>query len=68
MTLSEARGKEKIKIKLINGKELIGKICEYFYAADGEIDSEYNCFVFLEAPGKEGIIYENEIENIEEVE
>lgn len=67
MTLSEARRKEKVKIVLINGKEFIGKICEYFYAEDEETDDEYDCFVFREAPGKEGIIYENEIKSIEEV-
>lgn len=67
MTLSKAREKEKVKIVLMNGKELIGKICEYFYAEDEETDSEYDSFVFREAPGKEGIIYENEIKSIEEV-
>ena len=67
MTLSEAREKEKVKIVLINGKEFIGKICEYFYAEDEETDSEYDSFVFREAPGKEGIIYENEIKSIEEI-
>lgn len=67
MTLSEARKKEKVKIVLINGKELVGKICEYFYAEDEETDDEYDCFIFRESPGKEGIIYENEIRSIEEV-
>ena len=50
MTLSEARRKEKVKIILMNGKEIIGKICEYFYAEDEETDSEYDSFVFREAP------------------
>lgn len=67
MTLSEARRKEKVKIILMNGKEIIGKICEYFYAEDEETDSEYDSFVFREAPGKECIIYENEIKSIEEI-
>lgn len=67
MTLPEAREKEKIKIVLTNGKEFIGKICEYFYAEDEEADAEYDCFVFREGPGKEGIIYENEIKSIEEI-
>ncbi len=67
MTLSEAMYKERVKIILTNGKEFIGKICEYFYAEDGETDSECDCFVFREAPGKEGIIYEHEIKSIEEV-
>ena len=68
MTLSEAREKEKVKIILINGMEFIGKICEYFYAEDEETDDKYDCFVFREEPGKEGIIYENEIKSIEEIE
>lgn len=67
MTLSEAREKEKVKIVLTNGKEFIGKICEYFYAEDEETDDKYDCFVFRETPGKESIIYENEIRSIEEV-
>lgn len=65
MTLSEARKKEKVKIKLINGLEVEGKICEYFYAEDEE--TEYDSFVFKEDPGKESIIYENEIKSIEEI-
>lgn len=65
MTLSEARKKEKVKIKLINGLEIVGKICEYFYAEDEE--TEYDSFVFREAPGKESIIYENELKSIDEI-